>query len=88
MLIGFGVAFIAFSAAYNGAAISLVKHSTAVNRSVSEQIRVLLVWCFFIFYQGYGHESFSVTKAIGFTLVVIGVLMFNKFFNFENKEIP
>ena len=38
---------------------------------------------FFLAYPGDGHEDFSFGKLSGFLLIVIGVLMFNKIFDFN-----
>jgi hypothetical protein len=56
-----------------------VKRASAVHRCISDQLTVLTVWLFFIMYPGEGHESFTLMKAWGFTLVVVGVVYFNEF---------
>jgi len=39
---------------------------------------VFVVWYFFMIYNGFGHETFSLLKLCGFFLIIFGVLCFNK----------
>ena len=71
--------------AYKIFATVLIQISSATNRVVLEQCRIVAVWMFFLAYQGDGHEDFSFGKLTGFLLIVIGVLMFNKVIDFGIK---
>lgn len=77
-LIALALGFIIAAACFNAFGSFTTKLTSAANRSVFEQIRVVLVWAFFLFYQGVGHETFHVQKLLGFMLIVLGVLFFNK----------
>jgi hypothetical protein len=46
------------------------------------------IWIFFLLYPGYGHETFKLMKLVGFTLIVIGVMTFNKFISCGDKQEP
>lgn len=79
LLLGFGLAF----GFYKGFAILIISFSSAANRVILDQCRVLVVWLFFLTYTGLGHEIFSSGKLIGFLLIVTGVLHFNKIISFN-----
>lgn len=83
-----GLVFIALCAVYNGSAITAVKTTTSVNRTVAEQVRVIVVWYFFMVYAGIGHETFSAQKLAGFCFVIIGVLIFNKVISINQASQP
>lgn len=86
ILITLALIFIGFCSLYNGSAIILTQHASAVNRSIADQIRVIVVWYFFMMYHGYGHESFSLMKLAGFLFVIFGVLWFNKVIDLTNTQ--
>ena len=65
------------SSAFNGFGITLTKLTSAANRSVVEQSRVVIIWVFFLNYTGVGHENFSYVKLLGFLMIVVGVVFFN-----------
>jgi len=46
-----------------------------------------VIWLFFLFKPGFGHEVFSEQKLLGFALIVSGVLFFNKIFVFDGLSI-
>ena len=48
-----------------------------------DQMRVVLIWVFFLTYAGVGHETFSQFKLAGFTMIILGVLVFNKILNLD-----
>ena len=75
------VLFTLFSGFYNWAACIVIKHQTAVNRNISDQVRVIVVWTFFWNYSGLGHENFSIEKFLGFMMIVAGVLGFNNVYS-------
>ena len=79
MSLGFGLAY----GVYKGFGVALVKMTSATNRVVLEQCRVIFVWVFFLSYSGEGHENFSIGKLFGFFLIVLGVLSFNQILGFR-----
>jgi len=76
-IIVLAVCFAISATAYNGFGITLTKLTSAANRSVVEQSRVVLIWVFFLNYTGVGHETFSYVKLLGFLMIVVGVVFFN-----------
>lgn len=46
-----------------------------------------MIWAFFLLKPGYGHETFSYEKLIGFILIIGGVLFFNKILVFDGFSI-
>jgi len=83
----YGVCFIFACTIFNGCGVSVTKFSTATNRTIVEQMRVIVIWVFFLLKPGFGHEVFSSTKLFGFVLILIGVLFFNKIFVFDGFSI-
>ena len=77
-LLAYGVAFIFACMMFNGCGVSVAKYSSAISRTIAEQVRVLVIWAFFLLKPGYGHETFSFEKLVGFVLIIAGVLFFNK----------
>jgi len=63
---------------FNGFGTCLTKFSSAITRTLTEQIRVILIWAFFLTYPGYGHQEFQKYELIGFILIILGVLFFNR----------
>ena len=49
---------------------------------------IILVWCFFLIWGGYGSEDFEALKLLGFVMIVMGILMFNDVFSLDGDEIP
>ena len=87
MLYLYAFGFLAFCTMFNGCGVSITKYSTATNRAIIEQSRVLVIWLFFLMKPGFGHEVFSNQKLLGFILIVLGVLFFNKIFVFDGLSI-
>jgi len=87
MLIAYGICFIFACSVFNGCGASVTKYSTATTRTIVEQMRVIIIWMFFLLKPGVGHEEFSGTKLFGFFLILLGVLFFNKIFVFEGFSI-
>ena len=84
LCIAFGLSY----GAYKGFGVELIRISSATNRVVLEQCRVVVVWVFFLLYPGDGHEEFSVGKLLGFFLIVLGVLIFNKIIGLGQEAEP
>lgn len=70
---------------FNGFGTCVTKFSTAINRTLTEQIRVILIWVFFLAYPGFGHEEFLAYQLIGFLFIILGVLFFNRVLVFGPK---
>lgn len=87
VLILYAICFLLACTLFNGCGVSVTKFSTATNRTIVEQTRVLVIWVFFLLKPGFGHETFSVTKLGGFVLILTGVLFFNKIFVFDGLSI-
>ena len=83
----YAFAFLACCTMFNGCGVSITKYSTATNRAIIEQSRVLVIWLFFLLKPGFGHEVFSSQKLLGFFLIVQGVLFFNKILVFDGFGI-
>ena len=50
--------FLLASSLFNGFQINVTKFTSAANRVVVDQTRVVSVWLFFLMYGGVGHETF------------------------------
>ena len=87
VLLGYGICFIFACTVFNGCGVSVTKFSTATNRTIVEQMRVIVIWVFFLMKPGFGHETFSSVKLFGFVLILIGVLFFNKIFVIDGFSI-
>lgn len=51
---------------------------SATSRTTLKQTKILLVWVFFLAYQGKGHESFKILQLVGFVILVFGILLYNE----------
>mmetsp|Transcript_29139 Transcript_29139/g.33329 ORF Transcript_29139/g.33329 Transcript_29139/m.33329 type:complete len:125 (+) Transcript_29139:692-1066(+) len=51
---------------------------SATSRTTLKQTKIVLVWLFFLAYQGKGHESFKVLQLVGFIVLVSGILLYNE----------
>ena len=78
ILITYGFVFGLSCAAFNGFGTYVTKYCSAMNRTVVEQMRVIVIWLFFMLKPGLAHETFSFTKLLGFIFIVTGVMFFNK----------
>ena len=67
----------------NGFSTYVTKVTSATNSIVFDQSRIIFVWVFFLTYGGVGHETFSLEKLFGFTMICLGVLVFNQIINLE-----
>jgi len=72
---------------FNGCGVTIAKYSSAISRTLAEQMRVLVIWAFFLLKPGFGHEQFSFVKLGGFVLIVLGILFFNKLLVFDGCSI-
>ena len=70
-------------AGLNGFGMAVTKYASSANRVTIQQTKTVLVWLFFLIYQGEGHENFKILQLVGFVLIVIGVILYN-----EIVEIP
>ena len=59
VLIVYAICFLLACTLFNGCGVSVTKFSTATNRTIVEQTRVLVIWIFFLLKPGFGHEEFS-----------------------------
>jgi drug/metabolite transporter (DMT)-like permease len=82
-LVIFLILNIIFVAGMNGLGMVVTKYASAANRVVLQQSKVVIVWVFFLFYQGGGHENFKWLQFAGFIVLLLGVLLYNEVF-----EIP
>ena len=73
----YALGFIIAAACFNAFGSFATKLTSAANRSVIEQVRVIIVWVFFLSFSGVGHEAFHFEKLVGFIFIVMGVLFFN-----------
>ena len=68
---------------FSANAISLTKYASGTTCLVIEQMLIILVWCFFLIWGGYGSEDFEALKLLGFVMIVMGILMFNDVFSLD-----
>ncbi|CAI2368722.1 unnamed protein product [Moneuplotes crassus] len=73
-----------FGCLLNTFGIMITKFASSAHRATISQVKVVLIWIFFLLYSGYGTgEDFLVLQFIGFIVLVSGVIIFN-----EILEIP
>ena len=73
---GVGTSFsIAF---FNAFGVAITKYASAAQRSTIDTCRTLIIWMFFIFYQGPGNERFIWLELVGFLMLVLGTFVFNE----------
>lgn len=70
-------------AGLNGFGMAVTKYASSANRVTIQQTKTVIVWVFFLIYQGDGHENFKLLQLIGFVLMLSGVILYN-----EIIEIP
>jgi len=66
--------FVFFTANLNFFGVKVTKYASAIHRVVSEQIKVVVVWLFFI---AQGSEIVSWVQLLGFALLLVGNLLYN-----------
>ena len=82
-LVIFVIFNILFVGLMNGLGMVVTKYASAANRVTLQQTKNVLVWIFFLIYQGGGHESFKWLQLVGFVILVCGVILYN-----EIIEVP
>lgn len=66
---------ILWTAIFNIFNVAVTKYASAAQRSTVDTCRTALIWSFFIFYQGEGHERFIWLELVGFFLLIGGTLV-------------
>ncbi|CAI2372902.1 unnamed protein product [Moneuplotes crassus] len=67
-----------FICIYNGFGLAVTKMISSTNRVVVRQMKIVLIWIFFLVYPYEGGESFKPLQLIGFIVLVIGVFLYNE----------
>jgi len=67
-----------FIAGMNGLGMAVTKYASSANRVTLQQTKIILIWGFFLIYQGGGHENFKYLQLIGFVIMLIGVIIYNE----------
>lgn len=80
LLIGMTFLFVLSISIFNVAGISVSKYTTGTARAVIDSVRTVVVWGFFLmgFLPSNLRETFSWIQLVGFILLVIGTLIYNK----------
>ena len=63
---------------YNGMGLAVTKLVSATNRVICRQLKIVLIWVFFLIYPLEGHETFKPLQLGGFIVLVFGVLLYNE----------
>lgn len=63
---------------FNAFGVSVTKYASSASRSVIDTSRTVLIWFFFLFYTGAGHEKFQWLQLAGFVILVFGALIYNE----------
>jgi hypothetical protein len=63
---------------FNAFGVAVTKNASAAQRSTIDTSRTVLIWIFFLIYQGKGHEKFQVLQLVGFIILVTGTLVYNE----------
>jgi hypothetical protein len=89
-LIIFMIGLLITHAMYNGFGVSVTKYASSAQRSTLNSCKTVVVWVFFLLFQGPGHEKFLWLQLVGFMLVIFGSLVFNEiivfpFFGFSTN---
>ena len=58
--------------------MTITKHISATSRTTLKQTKIVLVWVFFLFYPGHGHEKFKPLQLVGFIVLVSGIMLYNE----------
>ncbi|CAI2372274.1 unnamed protein product [Moneuplotes crassus] len=64
--------------AYNGIGLLVTKMVSSPNRVILRQIKIVVIWIFFLIYPYEGGESFKIIQLIGFAVLVFGVFLYNE----------
>lgn len=65
-------------ACFNAFGVATTKYGSAGHRAIIDTSRTVLIWVFFLAYQGPGHETFNFLQLLGFIILVLGALMYNE----------
>jgi len=68
--------FVVASAIYNEFAARVTKYESATGRCVCEQLRISVVWSFFLLVPIPSQTKFNLTELIGLVILSFGVLLF------------
>ena len=63
---------------FNAFGVAVTKNASAAQRSTIDTSRTVLIWFFFLIYQGAGHEKFEWLQLLGFIVLVTGTLVYNE----------
>lgn len=63
---------------YNGFGLQVTNLVSATNRVVLRQLKIVLIWIFFLLYPYEGHETFKPLQFVGFLILVFGVFLYNE----------
>lgn len=65
-------------AGFNVFGVATTKYASAPQRSTVDTSRTVIIWLFFLCYQGDGHEDFDYRQLIGFVFLIFGTLCYNE----------
>ena len=72
------------------ASLWFIRFQSAMQKVMITPIQTILVWLFYLFYKGDGHEDFHVISLVGMVLLTVGTFYFVQFemsdLNMEIKE--
>ena len=77
-LIYYTAGLIVTHALYNGFGVSVTKYANSAQRSTMNSTKTILVWAFFLGFQGAGHENFLWIQLAGYVVLLLGTLIFNE----------
>ena len=63
---------------YNGFGLTVTKLVSATNRVIVRQLKIILIWLFFLIYPYEGSESFKPIQFLGFMVLLFGVFLYNE----------
>lgn len=66
--------------AFQISGVFVTKYGSSAQRCTIDIARIIIIWGFFMIYQGPGHESFDYVQFIGFIGIVIGTVIFNEIY--------
>ncbi|CAI2369894.1 unnamed protein product [Moneuplotes crassus] len=66
--------------AFQCSGVFTTKYGSSAQRCTIDIARIILIWVFFLAYQGEGHESFEYVEFIGFIGIIIGTVMYNEIY--------
>lgn len=66
--------------AFQISGVFVTKYGSSAQRCTIDIARIIIIWGFFLMYQGPGHEVFDYVQFIGFIGIVIGTILFNEIY--------